>query len=173
MVVPMAAEAALVHGNDIREFITSHRDPFDFMLRAKVPRAATLVMRWPEWGVEQQMQNITRYFISRNGGSLVKKMPPTGEPGTWKRKNGVKDDVYYAVMREIAGQTGDLDSVGTPWDERIHTKSRSKHEAVRESSLCAGYRVTECADASDFDWTALNYQWYITETEKLVLPLLK
>lgn len=172
MIVPMAAEAALVHGKDIRESITSHRDPFDFMLRAKIPRAATLVMRWPDWGVEQQMQNTTRYFISRNGGSLVKKMPPTGEPGTWKRKNGVKDDVYYAVMREIAGQSGDLDSSDTPWDERIHTKSRSKHDAVRESSLCAGYRVTECADASDFDWTALNYEWYIQEAEKLVLPLL-
>lgn len=173
MIVPMAAEAALVHGKDIREFITSYRDPFDFMLRAKVPRAATLVMRWPDWGVEQEMQNTTRYFISRNGGSLVKKMPPTGEPATWKRKNGVKDDVYYAVMREITGQSGDFDSAGIPWDERIHTKSRSKHDAVRESSLCAGYRVTECADASDFDWTCLSYEWYIQEAEKLVLPLLK
>ncbi len=175
MIVPMAAEAALVHGEDIRDFITSHRDPFDFMLRAKIPRSATLVMRWTDWDVEQEMQNTTRYFISRNGGSLVKKMPPTGEPGTWKRKNGVKDDVYYAVMREICtsmSSSTEYDSAGTPWDERIHTKSRSKHDAVRESSLCAGYRVTECADASDFDWTALNYEWYIQEAEKLVLPLL-
>lgn len=75
-------------------------------------------------------------------------------------------------MREITGKNGDLDSAGTPWDERIHTKSRSKHDAVRESSLCAGYRVTECADASDFDWTTLSYEWYIQEAEKLVLPLL-
>lgn len=172
MIVARAAEAALVHGEDIRTFITQHRDPFDFMLRAKVPRSARLVMRWPEWGAEQEMQNTTRVFISRNGGSLVKLLPPTGTPGTWKRKNGVKDDVYNAVMREITGQPGELDSIGTPWDERIHTKSRSKHDAVRETSMCAGWKVTECADAKDFDWGALNYDWYIQEAEKLVLPLL-
>lgn len=183
MVVPKAAEAALVRGEDIRTFITSHRDKFDFMIRAKVPRAARLVMRWPEWGAEQELQNTTRVFISRNGGSLVKMMPPTGEPGTWKRKNGLTDEVYYAVMREIAPQSNeemcvtkmdndDYDSECVPWDARIHTKSRSKHAAVRESSLCAGWKVTECADASDFDWGSLNYEWYIQEAEKLVLPLL-
>lgn len=172
MIVARAAEAALVHNEDIRTFITQHRDPFDFMLRAKVPRSARLVMRWPEWGAEQEMQNTTRVFISRNGGSLVKLLPPTGTPGTWKRKNGVKDDVYNAVMREITDQPGELDSVGIPWDERIHTKSRSKHDAVRETGMYVGWKVTECADAKDFDWGALNYDWYIQEAEKLVLPLL-
>ena len=172
MIVARAAQAALVHGEDIRTFITQHRDPFDFMLRAKVPRSARLVMRWPEWGAEQEMQNTTRVFISRNGGSLVKLLPPTGVPGTWKRKNGVKDDVYNAVMREITGQSGDLDSIGTPWDERIHTKSRSKHDAMRETGMYVGWKVTECADAKDFDWSSLDYEYYVKEAEKLVLPLL-
>ena len=171
LVIPKAAEAALVHGEDIRTFITQHRDPFDFMLRAKVPRSARLVMRWPEWGAEREMQNTTRVFISRNGGSLVKLLPPTGVPGTWKRKNGVKDDVYHAVMREITGQPGELDSIGTPWDERIHTKSRSKHDAVRETGMYVGWKVTECADAKDFDWSSLDYEYYVKEAEKLVLPL--
>ncbi|QHJ80461.1 MAG: hypothetical protein [Caudoviricetes sp.] len=171
VVVGKAAEAALVRGEDIRTFITAYRDPFDFMLRAKVPRSARLVMRWPEWGAEREMQNTTRVFISRNGGSLVKLLPPTGTPGTWKRKNGIKDDVYNAVMREITGQPGDLDSIGTPWDERIHTKSRSKHDAVRETGMYVGWKVTECADAKDFDWSSLDYEYYVKEAEKLVLPL--
>lgn len=171
MIIARTAEAALVHGKDIRTFITQHRDPFDFMLRAKVPRSARLVMRWPEWGAEREMQNTTRVFISRNGGSLVKLLPPTGVPGTWKRKNGIKDDVYNAVMREITGQPGDLDSTGIPWDERIHTKSRSKHDAVRETGMYVGWKVTECADAKDFDWSSLDYEYYVKEAEKLVLPL--
>lgn len=170
LVVPKAAEAALVRGESIRDFITQHKDPFDFMCRAKVPRSCKLLMRWPEWNVEQQLQHITRYFVSRNGGQLVKNLPPTGERDTWKRKPRVPDATYDAVMREITGQPGDLDSVGTPWDERIHTKSRSKH-TDRESSLCAGWRVTECADAADFNWSELNYDWYIQEAEKLVNPL--
>jgi len=170
-IAPMAAEAALVHGKDIREFITSHRDPFDFMLRAKIPRGSKLVMRWPEWNVEQELQHTTRYFISRIGGSLVKISPPTEKPGTWKRKAKVADETYYAVLREIAGQEGDKDANGTPWDARIHTGNKSKHD-TRELSLCAGWRVTECADAGEFDWSNLNYDWYIAEAEKLVLPLL-
>lgn len=171
MIVPMAAEAALVKGEDIRTFITSHRDKFDFMLRAKVPRKSELVMRWPQWGAENALQHTTRYFVSRNGGSMVKISPPTGEPGTWKRKAKVADETYYAVLREIAGQSGDVDAAGTPWDARIHTGNRSKHD-TRELSICAGNRVTECADAGDFDWSDLNYEWYIAEAEKLVLPLL-
>lgn len=182
MIVAKAVEAALVHGEDIRTFITQHRDPFDFMLRAKVPRSARLVMRWVDWGTEQEMQNTTRVFISRNGGSLVKLLPPTGVAGSWKRKNGITDEAYNAVMREISPQsyeemdfgkidTGEYDSIGTPWDERIHTKSRSKHDAVRETGLCVGWKVTECADANDFDWGSLDYQYYVKEAEKLVLPL--
>lgn len=173
MIAPMAAEAALVDGKDIREFITSHRDPFDFMLRAKVSRADQLLMRWPEFGAEQVMQNTTRYFMSHSGGYLIKKMAPKGQPGTFKRKNKLTDEFYYSVIREIQGTGGDnVDAAGVPYDERIHNKAGTKHEEFKESSLCAGHRVTECADAADFDWSCLNYQWYITEAEKLVLPLL-
>lgn len=172
LIVPMAAEAALVRGEDIAHFIRNHRDPFDFMLRAKVPRNSQLVMRWPEWDAEQELQHITRYFISRNGGALVKVSPPTGEPGTWKRKPRVTDEMYHAVMREIAGRGGEVDTAGTPWDERIHTGNRSKHD-TREMGINAGWRVTECADAADFNWSELNYDWYIEQARKLVDPLVK
>lgn len=171
MIVPMAAEAALVHGKDIREFITNHRDPFDFMCRAKVPRGSRLVLRWPEWNVEQELQHITRYFLSHNGGSMVKVSPPTEQPGTWKRRAKVPDELYSAVLAELATvHSADVDAAGTPWDARIHTGNRSKHD-TRELSICAGHRVTECADAADFDWSTLKYDWYIHEAEKLVLPL--
>lgn len=174
LIVPKAAEAALVHGKDIREFITSHRDPFDFMLRAKVPRNSTLIMQWKEWGAEQQLQHITRYFIARSGGTLVKRSPPTGEPGTWKRKNGVSDEMFHAVMRELSSCLDEscVDSAGTPWDARIHTGNKSRHDQ-RELGISVGWKVMECANADDFDWSQLNYDYYIQEAEKLVKPLLK
>lgn len=171
MVIAKAAEAALVRGEDIRTFITGHKDKFDFMIRAKVPRSSRLVMRWKEWGIDHEMQNTTRVFISRNGGSLVKVMPPTGKAGTWKRKNGITDEYYDSVINEIKGVTGDTDSDNVPHDERIHTKSKSKHEATREMGMQTGWLVTECADMKDFDWGSLNYEYYIQEAEKLVLPL--
>lgn len=69
-VVAKAAEAALVHGKDIREFITAHDDIHDFMMVTKVPRSSKLM-----WG-DQQVQNITRYYVSTDGAPLTKVMPP-------------------------------------------------------------------------------------------------
>lgn len=69
-VVAKAAEAALVHNKDIRDFITSHEDIHDFMLVTKVPRNSKLL-----WG-DKQVQNITRYYVSIDGAPLTKVMPP-------------------------------------------------------------------------------------------------
>ena len=79
---------------------------------------------------------------------------------------------YYAVMREIVGRDGECDSAGTPWDARIHTGNKSRHEQ-RELGISVGWKVMECADADDFNWSQLNYEYYIQEAEKLVKPLLK
>lgn len=69
-VVAKAAEAALVYGKSIRDFITSHEDIHDFMMVTKVPRNSKLM-----WG-DQQIQNITRYYVSTDGATLTKVMPP-------------------------------------------------------------------------------------------------
>lgn len=69
-VVAKAAEAALVHNKDIRDFITSHEDIHDFMLVTKVPHDSKLL-----WG-DKQVQNITRYYVSTDGAPLTKVMPP-------------------------------------------------------------------------------------------------
>lgn len=171
-VVPKAAEAFLVKGVPIREFITTHKNEFDFMLRAKVPRSSTLKMRWPAVDTEIQLQNTTRYYVSRTGGNLVKVSPPTGVPGSWKRKAKVSDDVYFSVMRENAGKEGLTDSEGTLWDARIHTGNKSKHD-TRELGICVGNTVMECARATDFSWSRLDYEYYISQAEKLVDPLLQ
>jgi hypothetical protein len=75
-VVARAAEAALIHGQDIRNFILSHTDKFDFMLRTKVPRSSRLQLEYKD-GRHYLLQNITRYCITHDGGSLIKVMPPT------------------------------------------------------------------------------------------------
>lgn len=76
LVVPKAAEAALVNGTDIKEFVENHKDPYDFMLRTKVPRNSKLA--WVDYhGTDNIIQNVSRYYISVMGGDLVKLMPPT------------------------------------------------------------------------------------------------
>jgi hypothetical protein len=77
LVIPMAAEAVMLHGKDVREFIKEHFEAgniFDFMLRTKVPRSSKLVLEFEDARVEQQ-QNICRYYPCKTGGKLIKLMP--------------------------------------------------------------------------------------------------
>src|SRR5690606_32499982 len=43
LIVPKAAEAVMLRGESLEQFIRSHTDPFDFMLRVKVPRSSRLM----------------------------------------------------------------------------------------------------------------------------------
>ena len=92
LVIPMAASAALVEGKSIEEFIYNHGDKFDFMLRTKVPRSSRLVLVKND--VEVPQQNICRYYISKDGGELIKIMPPL-EGKEEERRMGI--DVGWKV----------------------------------------------------------------------------
>lgn len=84
LIVPMAAEAHMLHGVDVREFIKNHDNKFDFMLRAKIPRSSRLVLVYED-GREELQQNICRYYPCKDGGKLVKIMPPLEDGGEERR----------------------------------------------------------------------------------------
>ena len=75
LVIKMAAVHELLGLGDAEDFIRKHDDPFDFMLRTKVPRSSKLVLLNEETGEEKQLQNICRYYPSVHGGKLIKLMP--------------------------------------------------------------------------------------------------
>jgi len=83
MVIPMAVKAQLVDGIDHEEFIRLHENKFDFMLRTKVPRSSSLVI--VEDGEDVPQQNICRYYPAKEGGKLIKLMPPLVEGGEVRR----------------------------------------------------------------------------------------
>lgn len=179
LVIPKAAETALVHGQDIRDFIENHDDIFDFMLRAKVGRNEKLMLK-DLFGNEYQLQNISRYYISNgiNAGELTKVSPPTKgyQVGQWKRASGLTDQFYRAVLAEL--RTGDhthqlghdLDATGLPWDVRINTKNRSMYK-IRITNFQSGYLVRECNNIHHARRDDINIDYYVAETEKLVNPL--
>lgn len=183
LLIPMAAQAALVHGQCIRDFIINHPDIMDFMLRTKVGRADQLVLstKRDEHGctAHKFLQRITRYYIAKQGGSLIKISPPAKgvQPGVWKRANSLTDEFYNGVIAElktrdyeIEWRDGDLDAQGLPWDGRINTKNRSKYE-IRNTSINAGWLVSPCNDIKQFNRDNINFEYYIKEAEKLVEPL--
>lgn len=87
LIIPKAAEAAMLQGMNIQEYILEHsKNPdnkWDFMLRTKVQRSSKLVLVKGEQ--EEQLQNICRYYPCKTGGKLVKIMPPLEGSEEWRR----------------------------------------------------------------------------------------
>jgi DNA polymerase elongation subunit (family B) len=77
VVVQKAVAEHLATGVSIADYITNHKNKFDFMLRTKVPKSMTLVLV-DDNGNETVQQNVTRYYVSNGkvSGSLIKIMPP-------------------------------------------------------------------------------------------------
>ena len=98
MVVPMAVSMELILGEDHEEFIRLHEDKFDFMLRTKVNRSSSLVLVVD--GEDIKQQNICRYYPSKNGGKLVKLMPPLEEGGEVRRL-GIDTDYVVSTCNNI------------------------------------------------------------------------
>lgn len=83
LVIPMAVEHELFKRGTAEDFIRAHKEPFDFMLRTKVPRSSSLVLE--KDGVDIPQQNVCRYYPSVNGGKLIKIMPPLEDGGELRR----------------------------------------------------------------------------------------
>jgi hypothetical protein len=106
LVVQKAAEAHLVRGLDIEEFIRNHDDPYDFYLRAKVPRSSRLVIRTGE--EEKSLRNITRYFVSNGGGHLIKIMPPLPKKPDKEREIAVNKG-WNVTVHDVLAPLEDID----------------------------------------------------------------
>lgn len=103
LVVPKVAEKVLVEGVSIRETVQNWPDKMDFLLRTKVPRSSYLTIE--KDGQAYQLQNITRYYIARDGGHLFKLMPPLKGKTEW-RKIGVESGWGVHVCNDLANLDG-------------------------------------------------------------------
>lgn len=93
MIVSLAVVQYFVNGIPVEETIDNWKDPYDFLLRTKVPRSSRLVLCYDD-GSEVLQQNICRYYPSDEGGKLIKIMPPIIE-GNEERRLGI--DTTYKV----------------------------------------------------------------------------
>lgn len=154
-----AAVAAMVYNIPPETFIATCTNPYDFMSRIKVGRQDALLLDG------QPVQKTSRYYVARNGGSLIKVSPPVkgAKVGEYKRANGVGDVTWFAVNAELEA-TGRIGQ----WDERIHTKNKSRHEN-RETGIEAGYKIAICNDVNDFRFDNVNYDYYVQEAKKLII----
>lgn len=153
LIVQKAACDYLTDGKPVEETIKACSDPFDFMIKAKAPRSNYILH-----GDEKQ-GNTVRYYVSVFGAPLIKVAPPIkgAKVGQWKRKNGISDGYYQEILNQV----------GDEWDERIHTKNKSTYKE-RRTDYEKGYTVKLCNNMKDFNFSDLNYQYYIDQALKLI-----
>ena len=112
-VIQMAAAAEMLDGIPVEEFIRNHKNKYDFLLRTKVPRSSSLVLLTPldDEGLEfeeTKLQNICRYYACKEGGKLVKVMPPL-EGSTDFRRIGIDTDWNVKTCNNIEAFRWDVD----------------------------------------------------------------
>ena len=153
MVIPKVVEQVIVNGADPQAALVAHADPFDFMLRAKVPRGSRLMHG------DQQVQGTTRYYVATQGAPLVKISPPMpGQTPGWFKRGQKTSLSAYTAWHEAWGNV---------WNPEIHTGNKSIYED-RHMQIQAGWDAAICNRASDFDWGNLNYNWYLAGINKLL-----
>jgi hypothetical protein len=148
-----AAEKAMTHSWPLEVAIKLMTDPFDFMFRYKATGESVVYI-----GEVEQLRTV-RYYISKSGQPMKKISPPKGEVGQYKRKNGLKDAEFEKLLKEIGKDK---------WDERIHTKNKSKYDQTI-TSIESGWKVKECNLASKFDWNDVDWDYYIEEAKKIII----
>ena len=105
LVVQKAVEAHLVKDACLRTFIEQHDNVHDFMLRTKVPRGSRLM-----WGNEQ-VQNVTRYYMSKDGHQLTKIMPPLKAKPDKERLIRIHDGWTVTPMNTMK----EIDNIDPNW----------------------------------------------------------
>lgn len=149
----IAAEKSMTNSWPLEIAVRLITDPFDFMMRYKATGASKLYI-----GDVKQLKTV-RYYVSKTGAPMKKISPPTGEIGQYKRKNKLKDAFFNSVMKEIGPNV---------WDARIHTGNKTKYE-MTTTSVQSGWLVKECNIAKKFDWTDVNWEYYIEEAKKIII----
>jgi hypothetical protein len=179
LVIKKAATAAILNNIPVREFITNHPDIFDFFLLAKVGKKDQLQLRHDiEWNgitvfenqVFEELQSTSRYLITNTGHKLVKLMPAI-------KRRTPKVSMYLPgwVSKKITGRNKNLE-VSTPYEYENAIKAGYKTKdggvydmgPIRQFGIDKDYLVTIYNTVSDFDMYDINYNYYITEAEKLV-----
>jgi hypothetical protein len=150
-----AAVAAMTDGADISAFIYAWTNPFDFMLREKTQRGHKLFIG------ETPQQKVTRYYVALQGEPMRKVMPSTHphREGQFKQARGVSDADYIAWHQ----------TQGNVWSPTVHTKNKSVYDPSRVTNMMAGRMVRECNHVRSFDFTNLDYSFYIDEARKLLI----
>ena len=113
---------------------------------------------------DTETQKTARYYVSVSGQPMTVTRPPSGVVGAYKRKPKLQDKFYQEVLREV----------GDKWDARIHVGKANKPDSQTRyeyatTSIQKGRLVKDCCDASNFNWSDVDFDFYLEEINKIVI----
>lgn len=150
LVVPKAAEAHLIRGSNIADFVRNHTNDFDFCLSVKANKNQKLL-----WGTEE-IQKTTRYYVSESGKPLIKIDKELA------KISKVKQEILRNEI--LQGRDGKglfkLTKSGKP---------QLLIPVERTTGINVGYNTTICNNGV-MDRSDIDYGFYIREVKKLTDP---
>ncbi len=176
LVVPMAVEKYFYEGIQPEDYIPEHKDTYDFFKRVKLPKKFSLqmstlkeeiIIKRTKKGKELQrkivhvipeykLQNITRYYVAKEGYTITKIMPPApkGKSLDDLIEIGVEDgNIIYELRKNIP-------------------ELLKQFNENRQSIIEVGYICIDCNDLRNVDLQELrkniNYQYYIDKARKVI-----
>lgn len=174
MVVPKATSEILINGWNADYLVKCFRDKFDFMIRYKTPKGSTVFIG------DQPASKTVRYYVSKSGQPMKKVDPPRGPRYHYKRKNSLSDEFYQKTLAQTPLEnfrTPEGDVIQRPkWNPQIHSGKIDKKGNLTATvydyvttSIESGFLVKECNNANKFDWSDVNYDYYVEQIRKLLI----
>ena len=106
LIVQKAAQAVMLTGVSPAKFITEHDDVYDFFLCTNVDKKSKLLLEVEgEEPVEHQRNS--RYVISRDGGKLIKVMPPLAKKPNIYRRIGINKEYTATIHNKVESNNPD------------------------------------------------------------------
>lgn len=149
LVVPKAAEAALIDDIDPADFIEHHPEPYDFLLRQRV-KGGDRLMHGPD-----DLGKLARYYIAHTGHGLTKIMKPL-KGKTEDRRQGI----HAEGLAEAVGGRKD-------WRCSICGEHFTHKTFFDDHNKAVHPWPVRLAMQWDGKLPDLNLRWYVQEAEKL------
>jgi hypothetical protein len=159
LVIPKAAEAAMLDDVDPLDFLMNHPDPWDFLILKKAPRGSRLQL-----ADGTPLPRHTRFYISRNGQQLQKIMPPIPGKENERRIGIAAQGQAHAVP--IPGKKT------RPAGYRCSTcgeEFKTKYAFEDHNGTHHAWKITPCNVFDGVMPQDIDFRYYLSEVEKLII----
>ncbi len=159
LVIPMAAEAAMLDDVDPLDFLMNHPNPWDFLILKKATRGARLQL-----ADGSPLSKHTRFYISRNGQQLQKIMPPIKGKDN-ERRIGIAAEGQAKAITIPGKKTRPAGYRCSACGEEFKLKGDfDEHNGTHHA-----WKITPCNVFDGVMPSDIDFRYYLSQVDKLII----